>query len=78
MEVKLNIWNALVRPLLEYCSGIWWCNKLQSQRIERIQLKALKVILGISSKTSDIAVRLELGVMSLETRRKLAMVNVAA
>jgi len=39
------------------------------------QLKALKVILGCSSKTSDIAVRMELGVMKLETRRKVAMLK---
>jgi len=77
-EAKLNIWNSIVRPILEYGSAMWWCNKLQSQRIERIQLKALKVILGISSKTTDIAVRLELGVMSLEMRRKLAMLKWAA
>jgi len=75
VEAKLNIWNAIVRPSIQYGSATWWTNKLQTAKLERIQLKALKVILGVSSKTSDIAVRLELGVMRLETRRKKTMLK---
>ena len=74
-EAKLCIWKALVRPILEYGTQIWWPNKTQSMRLERVQLKALKCILGVSSKTSDIVVRLELGVMSLQTRRKIALLK---
>ena len=74
-EAKINIWNSLVRPVLEYGSGIWWSNKLQSQTIERLQLKAFKSALGVSSKTSDVALRLELGLMRLEIRRKIVMLK---
>ena len=74
-EAKLCVWKALVRPILEYGSQTWWPNKTQSMRLERVQLKALKCILGVSSKTSDIAVRLELGVMSLQMRRKKALLK---
>jgi len=51
-EAKLSIWMALVRPVLESGSELWWANKLESQKIESIQLKALKSILGVSSKTN--------------------------
>jgi len=74
-EAKLSIWKSLVRPKLEYGTQIWWPNKKQSIHLERIQLHALKRMLGISSKTSDVAVPLECGVMSLQTRRKVAILK---
>ena len=74
-EAKLSVWKALICPILNYGAQIWWPNKTQCIRLERIQLRALKCMLGISSKTSDIAVRLELGVMSLQTRRKVALLK---
>jgi len=71
-EAKLSTWKALV---LEYGTQVWWPNKTQSMRLERIQLRASKRMLGISSKTSDIALRIECGVMSLQTRCKVALLK---
>jgi len=50
-------------------------NKTEFRRIESIQLAAVKRILGVSSKTIDIPISLDLGIMSLETRRKIAMLK---
>jgi len=46
-----------------YGTGLWWANKTECRRIESIQLVAFKGILGVSSKTIDIPVILDLGVM---------------
>jgi len=75
IEANLSIWQSCVRPVIEYGTGLWWANKTECRKIESIQLVALKHILRVSSKTIDIPVTSDLGVMSLETRRKIEMVT---
>jgi len=51
-----------------YGNGLWWANKTECRIIESIKLAALKRILGVSSKTIDIPIRLDLGIMSLKLK----------
>jgi hypothetical protein len=58
LEVKLNCYTSLVRPILEASSCVWSCNnKKQISKIESVQRRATKYIL--CDYTHDYKTRLE-------------------
>jgi hypothetical protein len=47
MNVRLHCYTALVRPILEYASVVWYCdNKQLMMQIESVQRRATKYILN--------------------------------
>jgi hypothetical protein len=51
-EIFLPIYKALVRPILEYCSSIWFpIYKHQIMEIEKIQKRATKLVKEIRNKS---------------------------
>ena len=63
---------SVVRPSLEYGSEVWEGNKSQAAALESVLLGGGKRILGCSSKTCNEAVRGDLGIDTLQSRRDKA------
>ena len=63
---------AVVRPSLEYGHEVWECNKGQANALESIILGGAKKILGCSSRTCNEAVRGDMGIDTLRSRRDKA------
>ena len=63
---------SVIRPSIEYGSEIWEGNKANSNALESIILKGAKKILGCSSKTCNEAVRGDMGLETLKSRRDKA------
>lgn len=60
--------SVIVSPL-EYAGEVWEGNKKVENELEAAQMKAAKIVLGCSPRTSNAAVRAELGIQSLRTGR---------
>jgi len=67
-----QVYKAMVRPLLEYCSEVWSVTPWPAA--ETIQLSMGKRILKCSSHTPSEAVRGDLGWLSMEARYQTARV----
>lgn len=67
-----QVYCAMVRPLLEYCSEVW--STVRFPAAERVQSAMGKRILACPLRTSSEAVRGELGWMSMEARYQQARV----
>ena len=63
---------SVIRPSIEYGSEVWEGNKSQAGSLESIILDGTKRILGCSSKTCNEAVRGDMGVDTLQSRRDRA------
>ena len=63
---------SIVRPSIEYGSAVWDCNKNQASALEAIILGGAKKILGCSCKTCNEAVRGDMSLDSLSSRRDRA------
>ena len=73
IPVALKLFDILIMPILRYCSEIWtpyFIKNLNNTNLlslaeklpmEKIHLKFCKFILGVNRKTTNIAVRAELG-----------------
>ena len=66
----LDLYNSIIRPVIEYCSNAYHCllTKNQSDRLEKLQSRALKSIFGWNLKYEDLLE--QTGQETLETRRK--------
>ena len=64
------VYIGYVRPLVEYAVPVWHpgLTKLQSVQIERIQKRALRLILGVQYVSYDYALKIT-NLQSLELRR---------
>ncbi|CAB1117831.1 unnamed protein product [Ectocarpus sp. CCAP 1310/34] len=61
--------ESVIVPPLEYAGEVWEGNKKVVKELEAAQMKAAKIILGCSKRTSHAAVRAKLGIQSLRSRR---------
>ena len=71
VEDLCTIYTGFLRPLVEYASPVWngGLTKEQVNQLERVQKRALKIILGPNYESYDTAMNL-LGLSSLADRRK--------
>ena len=54
--IKTKVYKALVRPRLEYCSTVWDPqSKCATQRLEMVQRKAARYVLGQYHNTSSVS-----------------------
>ena len=72
MSARRLLLLAVVRPSIEYGGEIWGCNKAQAASLESIVLGGAKKILGCSSRTCNEAVRGDMGLETLKSRRDKA------
>ena len=63
---------SVIRPSIEYGSEDWKSNKGQTNALESVVLGGAKKILGCSSKTCNEAVRGDMGLEMLKSRRDKA------
>ncbi|CAB1115356.1 unnamed protein product [Ectocarpus sp. CCAP 1310/34] len=68
-RIKLTVLKSVIVPPLEYAGEVWEGNKKVVKELEAAQMKAAKTILGCSKRTSNAAVRAELGIQSLRSGR---------
>ena len=61
-DVTLNLFDALIKPILLYASDFWGCLKMPSNNpIENTHMRFCKDVLGVQRQTTNIAVLLDLG-----------------
>jgi hypothetical protein len=68
---RMWVWLTLVRPMIEYGMQVWTPTSSDFKKLERIQLKVAKTILGCCSHTPTPAVLGDLGLCSLVNRQKI-------
>ena len=70
-EVIIPLYKSLVRPHLDYCCQIWNPNYSKDvDLVEGVQRRATKLITGMQNLSYDDRVKC-LGLMRLNTRRRL-------
>ena len=75
-HVRKLLYQSLVLPHLDYCAVAWHsCGVVTSDRIERIQNYAMRVILRQPPRTSSEQLRQALGWTTLRRRRQNAMLR---
>jgi len=66
IPTSLSLFDSLIKPILLYASDFWGPLKLPANNpIENLQMRIFKDLLGVSKKTTNIGVLLELGRTSL-------------
>ena len=72
LSARRQLLLSVIRPSIEYGSEVWEGNKSQAGSLESIILDGAKRILGCSSKTCNEAVRGDMGLDTLQSRRDRA------
>ena len=72
LRVKRLLMLTALRPCLEYAAEVLAPNAAQSRALESVQLKAARMILGCPTLTSSEAVRGDLMLPLLSSRRDIA------
>ena len=72
MSARKLLLLSVIRPSIEYGAEVWEGNKSQVDALESIILGVAKRILGCSSKTCNEAVRGDMGLETLKSRRDRA------
>ncbi len=68
------LYNVIILPHLDYCSVVWHsCTKALSNRVERVQHYAMRMILKKPHRADSERLRNQLGWMTLHRRRQKAM-----
>ena len=67
-QTGIRLYKMLVRPILDYVAHILGFNKKQIKKLEQLQLRALKRVLGLRINTKNESVRLVSGVEPLHAR----------
>ena len=66
-----KLYTVFIRPVLEYASEVWSnCSECDSNRLERVQLQAARIVTGLPIYASKAALYFETGWEPLESRRK--------
>ena len=72
VSLKSGLFNALIRPHLDYCSVVWQeCSKVQQGKIEQIQNYSMRQILSMPPRTPSELLRGILGWDQLAKRRSM-------
>jgi hypothetical protein len=66
VPLGVQVYKAMVRPLLEYCAEVWSVSPWKSA--EQLQAAMAKRILGVPTRCSNTAARGELGWISMDGR----------
>ena len=70
-KTLLRIYKQTILPALDYGCMVWAeCGKGNSQRLERLQNQAMRIILSANRKTCTQEMRTKLGLLSLNSRRR--------
>jgi len=73
-ETHINLYNALVTPHLDYCCEVWGnTNKGQTDKLQRIQNRAARIITGATYEIRSKDVLDSLGWQPLKHRRDLSV-----
>ena len=72
LSARRHLLLSVIRPSIEYGSEVWEGNKSETGSLESIILDGAKRILGCSSKTCNEAVRGDMGLDTLQSRRDRA------
>ena len=76
VQTTLSILDALIKPILLYCSDFWGCIKLPKDNpIPKVHIMVCKHILGVQKQTPNVGVLLELGRIPLQTYAKRAAIK---
>ena len=68
-QTRKTLFNTLVLPHYDYCSNIWSCISMtQIQRLQRIQNRALRIILQCDYRSHVLPMLHQLNVMSVSQR----------
>jgi hypothetical protein len=72
-ETLISIYNAIVRPYFDYCCEVWDVfGETQSNRLQKLQNRAARIILNMSNDVNHSIALCELGWEPLKTLRKKA------
>ena len=72
-ETLISIYNALVRPYFDYCCEVWDVfGETQSKRLQKLQNRAARVILGMNNDVNHTMDLHALGLEPLKIERKKA------
>lgn len=75
LQTGHNLVDVLLRPAMLYGAEIANISKAQAQRQEVVQVKAGRMLLGLPGRTPGVMVRGELGWITMEARRHIAMLR---
>ena len=63
---------TFIRPVLEYASEVWDnCGQINSDRLEKVQHEAARIVTGLPSFASIHSIYIETGWEKLKTRREV-------
>ena len=71
VECGRLIWELLAHPSLEHAAGVWWTGgKVANRKLEAVQERVGRKLLGASRTVAGAAIREDLGWKRLEERRE--------
>ena len=71
-----NIYITFIRPILEYGSEVWDnCGAVHSDRLEKVQTEAARIVTGLTSYASLDSIYCETGWEKLTVRREVKKLN---
>jgi hypothetical protein len=73
-KVYLQLFDSFIMPILEYGSEVWY-RGVDIMQIERVQLRFLKMILGVRCNTSTLALYGDTGRFPLSLRIKVKQIK---
>jgi hypothetical protein len=69
MRMKRRLWEVLGVPVMGYGSEVWEVGKGEAEKMEKVQRRVGRQVLGCSQLVADVVVRGELGWVQLKARR---------